>query len=114
MKEKLLSIDEAKTLLIQLSSYLTTQEMRYLYVYDYTKWIKYRDEFIETSINKIIPPLEIREAQRYINQCESDLGFMGSPIYYENKKIVDEYYEKQREANEEYILYQKLKEKYEN
>lgn len=113
MSEKLLSIDEARTLLTQLSSYLSTQELVHLHKYDYDKWIRCRDEFIETSINKIIPPYEVREALIYIKACHSDMGFMGSPTYYEKKKIVDEYYRKKQETDEEYMLYKKLKEKYE-
>lgn len=117
MKEKLLSIEEARTLLIQMSSYISTQEMVDLYKYDYDKWIRYRNEFIENSINIIVPPTEVREAQKYINECHKDMGFMGfvwSPIYYQKKKIVDDYYDKQRELDTEYILYKKLKEEYEN
>ena len=34
-------------------------------------------------------PSEVKEAEKYIRECESDLGFMGSPKYYEAKKIVD-------------------------
>jgi len=37
-------------------------------------------------------PKEIQEANKYIISCESDMGFMGSPTYDENKKLVENYY----------------------
>lgn len=41
-----------------------------------------------------LAPLEIREAMRYISQCESDIGFMGSPQYEVKKKQVEDYHNK--------------------
>lgn len=43
-------------------------------------------------------PEEIKEAQRYISQCESDMGFMGSPKYDEYKKLVEGYFSKKNKA----------------
>jgi hypothetical protein len=36
-------------------------------------------------------PAEVKEAYKYMEDCHKDLGFMGSPEYYEKKKIVDNY-----------------------
>jgi hypothetical protein len=48
-------------------------------------------KIIEDVFNEFTIPKEIEEAYKYINSCESDLGFMGSPTYYEKKKLVDSY-----------------------
>lgn len=42
----------------------------------------------------LVIPDHIQEAQKEISRLESDMGFMGSPDYYEKKKMVKEYYEK--------------------
>lgn len=55
------------------------------HIIDTLKWSissKYPDEV----------PDEVQEAQKYIRSCESDMGFMGSPQYYNAKKIVSDYY----------------------
>lgn len=39
-------------------------------------------------------PERVKEAEKYMRECESDMGFMGSPKYYEEKKIADDYYSK--------------------
>jgi hypothetical protein len=46
---------------------------------------------IENLVAENKKPSEVKEAEKYIRECESDLGFMGSPKYYEAKKIVDNY-----------------------
>lgn len=39
-------------------------------------------------------PDYIKDAISYCSQCESDLGFMGSPKYYEQKELIKKYFEK--------------------
>ena len=51
-------------------------------------------KIIEDTVKKFEIPKEIEEAQKYIRNCESDMGFMGSPDYYEKKKLVANYYSK--------------------
>lgn len=62
-------------------------------------------------------PKEVRQAEKYIKQCDSDLGFMGSPEYDKQKKIVDDYYkpilQKQKEEKEK-KEYLRLKQKYDS
>jgi hypothetical protein len=110
--EKLFTIEDVTNLLKQMSSYISAQELVDLNRYDYNKWIKYRDDFIDLSINSIIPPIEVREAQKFIANCHKDMGFMGSPKYYQQKKIVDDYYEKNQNELEK-LEYERLKLKYE-
>lgn len=38
-------------------------------------------------------PERIQEALEYMRNCESDMGFMGSPEYYEKKKLVTDYFD---------------------
>lgn len=54
-------------------------------------------KIIENTIEAFSIPKEIEDAQKYISRCESDFGFMGSPDYYEKKKIVQEFYDKRAE-----------------
>jgi len=68
------------------------------------KRIQYYDELIkkrqrvvelEAEVKKLTPPPKyIQDAERYINDCHSDIGFMGSPKYYETKKMLEDYYSK--------------------
>ena len=37
-------------------------------------------------------PQEIKDAIKYCSQCDNDLGFMGSPKYYEQKEIINKYF----------------------
>ncbi len=52
--------------------------------------LKYALEMFEKFIPKRLPK-EIEEALEYIYQCERDMGFMGSPKYFEMKELVDNY-----------------------
>lgn len=64
----------------------------------------------------VIIPKNVVDAQKYIADCSSDMGFMGSPEYDRQKKIVDDYFEpiKQKEKEDlEKAEYLKLKSKYE-
>ncbi|MGL4977020.1 MAG: hypothetical protein ACRC5G_03310 [Cetobacterium sp.] len=65
----------------------------------------------------VVVPKDVIDAQKYIAYCNSDIGFMGSPEYYRQKKIVDAYFEpirqKEKEDSEK-AEYLKLKLKYEN
>lgn len=36
-------------------------------------------------------PVDVMEAKAYIRDCEEDLGFMGSPQYFQAKDLIDRY-----------------------
>jgi short-subunit dehydrogenase involved in D-alanine esterification of teichoic acids len=61
-------------------------------------------------------PQHIKDARSYVLQCESDMGFMGSPQYNNAKKAIHDYFEpirqKQKE-DQERETYITLKSKYE-
>ena len=48
-------------------------------------------EEIKNLVTENKKPSEVKEAEKFIHECESDMGFMGSPKYYEARKIVDNY-----------------------
>lgn len=50
-------------------------------------------EFIDSPVH-VDYPQDIADAIKYCSQCESDMGFMGSPKYYEQKELIKEYFEK--------------------
>ena len=52
---------------------------------------KMTTEEIKTLVSENKKPNEVKEAEKYIRECESDMGFMGSPKYYEARKVVDAY-----------------------
>ncbi len=61
-------------------------------------------------------PKDVLDAQKFIRESCRDLGFMGSPEYDRQKKIVDDYFEpiRQKEKEEEEKAnYLRLKSKYE-
>lgn len=66
---------------------------------------------------EFILPKEVEYAKQYVKDCHSDIGFMGSPEYERQKRILDSYFkpihEKIKEEQEK-LLYLTLKEKYEN
>jgi hypothetical protein len=41
-------------------------------------------------------PKDIEDAIKYCSQCDSDMGFMGSPKYYELKETINNYFEKKK------------------
>lgn len=49
------------------------------------------NEEIKKLVAESKKPQEVKDAQKYIRGCESDMGFMGSPKYDEARKIVDNY-----------------------
>lgn len=64
----------------------------------------------------VVIPKDVVDAQKYISDCSRDMGFMGSPEYDRQKKIVDAYFEpiRQREKDEEEKAnYLRLKSKFE-
>ena len=71
-------------------------------------WI---DEFKE----RFILPIEVQKAQKYVQDCVKDFGFLGSPEYDKQKKIIDDYFEpirkKEIEEKEKTEL-KRLQEKY--
>jgi hypothetical protein len=73
-KEKLFTIKDVTNLLKQMSSYISTQELVDLNRHDYDKWIRYRDDFIEVSVNSIIPPIEVREAHKSIDNTQRSIA----------------------------------------
>lgn len=44
------------------------------------------------QISEAKKPTDVKEAEKYIRDCENDLGFMGSPEYYKRKKVVQDYH----------------------
>lgn len=73
-------------------------------------------KIINDVVEELTIPKEVEQAQKYISECHSDLGFMGSAEYDRQKKIVEAYFEpikqKQKEE-EEKANYLRLKSKYE-
>jgi hypothetical protein len=52
---------------------------------------------LKSEVKKLTPPpKEIQDAQKYIDKCHADLGFMGSPKYYETKKMLEDYWAKNK------------------
>ena len=74
-------------------------------------------KLIHAVIEELTIPKEVEAAQKYIAECHRDIGFLGSPEYYRQKKIVDDYFEPIRQKKierEEQETYLRLKEKYDN
>lgn len=68
------------------------------------------------SVGKGSIPLEIQDAQKFIRECEGDIGFMGSPVYYEMRRKVADYFgpiKQKLEEEKEIDEYIRLREKYE-
>lgn len=73
-------------------------------------------KIINDVIEELTIPKDVEYAQKYIARCNNDMGFMGSPEYSRQKKIVDAYFEpiKQKEKDDEELAnYLRLKSKYE-
>ena len=73
-------------------------------------------KIINDVVEELTIPNEVEQAQKYIAECHRDMGFMGSPEYDRQKKIVDAYFEpiRQKEKDEqEKANYLRLKSKYE-
>ncbi len=73
-------------------------------------------KIINDIVEEMTIPKEVEEAQKYIIECNRDMGFMGSLEYDKRKKIVDAYFEpiRQKEKEkEEKANYLRLKSKYE-
>ena len=73
-------------------------------------------KIINNIVKELTIPKEVEQAQNYIAECNRDMGFMGSPEYDRQKKIVDAYFEpiRQREKDEEEKAnYLRLKSKFE-
>lgn len=72
---------------------------------------------INNAINEFTIPEDVQEAQKYIRDCESDIGFCGSPEYNRQKAIVDAYFEpirKKQEEENEYAELVRLQQKYQS
>ena len=73
-------------------------------------------KIINNVVEELTIPKEVEQAQKYIAECHRDRGFMGSPEYDRQKKIVDAYFEPIRQKEKEDLErseYLKLKLKYE-
>jgi len=73
-------------------------------------------KIINDIVEELTIPKEVEQAQKYIAECRRDMGFMGSPEYDRQKKIVDAYFEpiRQKEKHEEEKAnYLRLKSKFE-
>ena len=74
-------------------------------------------KIIEDTIEALTIPKDVENAQKYLQECGRDMGFMGSPEYDRQKKIVDAYFEPIRQKGKEdteKAEYLKLKSKYED
>ena len=49
----------------------------------------------------VVIPTDVLDAQKFIQECHGDMGFMGSPEYDRKKKIVDAYFEPVRQQEKE-------------
>lgn len=73
-------------------------------------------KIIDDTIERFTIPKHIEDAQKFLQECGRDMGFMGSPEYDRQKKIVDAYFEPIRQKEKENLErseYLKLKSKYE-
>ena len=73
-------------------------------------------KIIDDTIERFTIPKHIEDAQKFIQECGRDMGFMGSPEYDRQKNIVDAYFEPIRQKEKEDLErseYLKLKSKYE-
>ena len=64
----------------------------------------------------VVIPKKVQDAQKFLQECSRDMGFMGSLEYDRQKKIIDDYFEPIRQKEEEDLErseYLKLKSKYE-
>lgn len=56
------------------------------------------DQYVSDAIDTVIAelekpttPKEIEDARKFIRECHADIGFMGSPEYYEKRKMLKEW-----------------------
>ena len=73
-------------------------------------------KIINDVVEELTIPKEVEQAQKYIDKYQRDKGFMGSPEYKRQKKIVDAYFEpikKKKKDEEEKANYLRLKSKFE-
>jgi hypothetical protein len=74
-------------------------------------------KIINNTIERFTIPKHIEDAQAFLQECGADMGFMGSPEYDKQKKIVDAYFEpikKKVKEDLEKLEYLRLKSKYED
>jgi hypothetical protein len=74
-------------------------------------------KIINDIVEELTIPKEVELAQKYIMECNRDMGFMGSPEYDRQKKIVDDYFEpikRKQKEKEELEAYTQLKSKYDH
>lgn len=73
-------------------------------------------KIINDVFEELTIPKEVELAQKYISDCHSDMGFMGSSEYDRQKKVLDDYFGpiRQKKIDEEEMEnYLRLKMKYE-
>lgn len=72
---------------------------------------------INSTVNELTVPKHVQDAQKYVRDCAKDWGFMGSPEYDRQMKIVKDYFEpleEKKKEEEKYRQYLKLKAEYES
>ena len=52
-------------------------------------------------VEELTTPAEVQRAYEYISQCSKDMGFMGSPEFSKQQKIVEAYEAPNRKLEEE-------------
>jgi hypothetical protein len=78
------------------------------------RWLVEKSIF-EKTYEEVVPK-EVEQAQKYITRCNDDIGFMGSPEYDKQKKIVNAFYDpikEKQKVEKEMEDYLRLKSKYE-
>jgi putative component of toxin-antitoxin plasmid stabilization module len=45
-------------------------------------------KIVTDVVNELTIPKEVESAKKYVDECERDMGFMGSREYYKQKKVV--------------------------
>ena len=72
-------------------------------------------ELLNAIIDELTIPKDVEYARKYLTECHRDMGFMGSPEYYKQRKIVDDYntkIEERKREEDEKAEYIRLKSKF--
>ena len=71
--------------------------------------------WIDLYNKEFFPPKYVQDAQKYVASCVRDMGFMGSPEYDKQRKIIDDYFapiEKEKKRQKEIAELKRLLEMY--
>ena len=63
-----------------------------------TMTIEQFEEYGKHCVEKPTTPKEIEDARKFIRECHADIGFMGSPEYYEKRKMIEDWDKKKEET----------------